>query len=158
MAGSSRKAEEATGKPFSRPPKRFRLSDTTAAAGAAASCRKCDEVAQSVTQKMGEVMSQLSHLTETVQRLIERMDGLESSIAAKAQAADWKGEFVEKDDLVETVAAQVESEMDGVSDHLEEKLKEHLVEYVENEFEEKEAEILEAVVDKIRSARVRLDM
>ncbi|KAK8028995.1 hypothetical protein PG991_006051 [Apiospora marii] len=86
------------------------------------------------------------------------MDGLESSIAAKAQAADWKGEFVEKDDLVETVAAQVESEMDGVSGHLEEKLKEHLVEYVENEFEEKEAKILEAVVDKIRSARVRLDM
>ncbi|KAK8036741.1 hypothetical protein PG994_015238 [Apiospora phragmitis] len=121
VAGSSRNAEEAAGKPFSRPPKRFRLSDTTAAAGAAASCRKCDEVARSVTQNMGEVMSQLSHLTETVQRLTERMDGLESSIAAKAQAADWKGEFVEKDDLVETVAAQVESEMDGVSDHLEEK-------------------------------------
>lgn len=38
------------------------------------------------------------------------------------------------------------------------KLKEHLVEYVENEFEEKEAGILEAVVDRIRSARVRLDM
>ncbi|KAK7959735.1 uncharacterized protein PG986_004589 [Apiospora aurea] len=107
---------------------------------------------------MGEIMSQLSHLTETVQRLTERIDGLESSIAAKAQAADWKGEFVEKDDLVETVAVQVESEMDGVSVYLEEKLKEHLVEYVENEFEEKEAGILEAVVDKIRSARVRLDM
>lgn len=103
-------------------------------------------------------MSQLSHLTETVQRLTERMDDVESRIAAEAQTAGWKGELVEKDDLVETVAAQVDSEMDRVSDHLEEKLKEHLVEYLDNELEEKEAEILEAVVDKICSARVRLDM
>ncbi|KAK8079341.1 hypothetical protein PG994_003148 [Apiospora phragmitis] len=107
---------------------------------------------------MGEIVSQFSYLTETVRRLTERIDDLESSIAAKAQAVDWKGEFVEKDDLVETVAAQVESEMDGVSDYLEEKLKEHLVEYLDNELEEKEAEILEAVVDKICSARVRLHM
>ncbi|KAK7937519.1 uncharacterized protein PG986_014387 [Apiospora aurea] len=105
VAGSSQNTEEAAGKPFSRPPKRFRLSDTTAAVGAAASCRKCGDVAQFVTQKLDDIMSQLSHLTETVQRLTERMDSLESSIAAKAQAADWKGEFVEKDDLVETVAA-----------------------------------------------------
>ncbi|KAK7906362.1 hypothetical protein PG985_016368 [Apiospora marii] len=107
---------------------------------------------------LDDIMSQLSHLTETVQRLTERMDAVESRIAAEAQTAGWKGEFVEKDDLVETVAAQVDSEMDGVSNHLEEKLKEHLVEYLDNELEEKEAEILEAVVDKICSARVRLDM
>ncbi|KAK8869413.1 hypothetical protein PGQ11_007991 [Apiospora arundinis] len=143
-AGSSQNTEEAAGKPF------VRLS------GFGSATPQLQWGQQILV--LDDIMSQLSHLTETVQRLTERvqrlterMDGVESRIAAEAQTAGWKGEFVGKDDLWD-------SEMDGVSDHLEEKLKEHLVEYLDNELEEKEAEILEAVVDKICSARVRLDM
>ncbi|KAK8013704.1 hypothetical protein PG991_009297 [Apiospora marii] len=140
VAGSSQNTEEAAGKPFVRP------------SGFGSATPQLQWGQQLLV--LDDIMSQLSHLTETVQRLTERMDGVESRIAAEAQMAGWKGEFVEKDDLVETVAAQVDSEMDGVSDHLEQKLKEHLVEYLDNELEEKEEEILEAVADKICSARL----
>lgn len=136
---------------------------------AAAPCRKCDDVAHLVTQKLDEIMSQLARLTETTQRLSERIDGLELLTTVQtprqspppqvdALTAALKEEFVERDDFIETVAAQVDSEMDGVSEHLEEKLKEHLLGYLDSEMEEKGAEILEAVVDRICSARVRLDM
>ncbi|KAK8012095.1 heterokaryon incompatibility protein-domain-containing protein [Apiospora arundinis] len=159
VADSSKSPDQAAEKPFSRPPKRPRTSDTMAAEGtiAAAPCRKCDDVAHLVTQKLDEIMSQLARLTETTQRLSERIDGLELLTTAQtprqspppqvdALTAALKEEFVERDDFIETVAAQVDSEMDGVSEHLEEKLKEHLLGYLDSEMEEKGAEILEAVL------------
>lgn len=47
--------------------------------------------------------------------------------------------------------------MDTASKYIEEKLKEELLEYVNEEMEGKEDEMIETILDRIGSATVRLD-
>lgn len=51
----------------------------------------------------------------------------------------------------------MDAEIDTASKYIEEKLKEELLEYVNKEIEGKEDEIIETILDRIGSAKVRLD-